>query len=49
MLSMNINTWMVMYGFQRYTIEHEAEDCLLVGFPSQKANPFREKSTCTLL
>nr|QJW39072.1 G protein gamma subunit 1 [Schistocerca gregaria] len=33
----------------RFIIDHEQEDCLLVGFSSQKANPFREKSSCTLL
>lgn len=33
----------------KFISEHEQEDCLLVGFSSQKANPFREKSSCTLL
>ncbi|GAB0099927.1 Guanine nucleotide-binding protein subunit gamma-1 [Sergentomyia squamirostris] len=33
----------------KYVTEHEQEDCLLVGFSSQKVNPFREKSSCTLL
>ncbi|XP_075226568.1 guanine nucleotide-binding protein subunit gamma-1-like [Lycorma delicatula] len=33
----------------KFINEHEQEDCLLVGFSSQKANPFREKSSCTLL
>lgn len=33
----------------RYINEHEQEDCLLVGFSSQKVNPFREKSSCTVL
>lgn len=33
----------------KFITEHEQEDCLLVGFSSQKANPFREKSSCTLL
>lgn len=33
----------------KFIAEHEQEDCLLVGFSSQKANPFREKSSCTLL
>lgn len=33
----------------RYISEHEQEDCLLVGFSSQKVNPFREKSSCTVL
>ncbi|XP_064115883.1 guanine nucleotide-binding protein subunit gamma-1-like isoform X4 [Macrobrachium nipponense] len=34
---------------KRYISEHEADDYLLVGFSSQKANPFREKSSCTVL
>lgn len=33
----------------KYITEHEQEDCLLVGFSSQRINPFREKSSCTLL
>jgi len=33
----------------KYITEHEQEDCLLVGFSSQKSNPFREKSTCVVL
>jgi len=33
----------------KYITEHEQEDCLLVGFSSQKSNPFREKSTCLIL
>lgn len=33
----------------KYVNEHEQEDCLLVGFSSQKVNPFREKSTCSIL
>lgn len=33
----------------KFISEHEQEDCLLVGFSSQKANPFREKSSCTVL
>lgn len=33
----------------KYVTEHEQEDCLLVGFSSQKSNPFREKSSCTIL
>ena len=33
---------------QRFIHDHEQEDCLLVGFHSQKANPFREKSSCLL-
>ncbi|GAB6030806.1 Guanine nucleotide-binding protein subunit gamma-1 [Chamberlinius hualienensis] len=34
---------------KRYVQEHEQEDYLLVGFHSQKANPFREKSSCQIL
>ncbi|KAH7638637.1 guanine nucleotide-binding protein subunit gamma-1-like [Dermatophagoides farinae] len=34
---------------KKYVLEHATEDCLLVGFHSQKANPFREKSSCVLL
>ena len=33
----------------KYVVEHEQEDCLLVGFSSQKSNPFREKSSCIVL
>lgn len=33
----------------KYVTDHEQEDCLLVGFSSQKVNPFREKSSCTVL
>ncbi|OTF74691.1 guanine nucleotide-binding protein subunit gamma-1-like protein [Euroglyphus maynei] len=34
---------------KKYVLEHASEDYLLVGFHSQKANPFREKSSCVLL
>jgi len=34
---------------KKYILEHKHEDYLLVGFPSQKINPFREKSSCALL
>lgn len=33
----------------KYITEHEQDDCLLVGFSSQRVNPFREKAPCTLL
>lgn len=33
----------------KYVTEHEPEDCLLVGFSSQKVNPFREKSSCQII
>ncbi|KAH7970155.1 hypothetical protein HPB49_000185 [Dermacentor silvarum] len=34
---------------KKYIQDHESDDYLLVGFHSQKANPFREKSSCSLL
>ncbi|KAJ6224105.1 hypothetical protein RDWZM_002650 [Blomia tropicalis] len=34
---------------KKYVVEHESEDFLLVGFHSQKANPFREKNPCVLI
>lgn len=33
----------------KFISDHEQEDCLVVGFSSEKANPFREKSSCILL
>ncbi|XP_050665943.1 guanine nucleotide-binding protein subunit gamma-1-like [Leptidea sinapis] len=33
----------------RFKSEHHQEDCLLVGFTNQKVNPFREKSSWTVL
>ncbi|KAF9423530.1 hypothetical protein HW555_001085 [Spodoptera exigua] len=39
----------VVSDIVKYINEHEQEDCLLVGFSSQKVNPFREKSSCTVL
>ncbi|XP_067627540.1 guanine nucleotide-binding protein subunit gamma-1 [Eurosta solidaginis] len=33
----------------KYVLDHENEDCLLNGFASQKVNPFREKSSCSIL
>lgn len=38
-----------LVDIMKYITEHEQEDCLLVGFSSQKTNPFREKSSCILL
>ncbi|KAF2367546.1 G-protein gamma-like domain [Trinorchestia longiramus] len=32
-----------------YVTAHQDEDCLLVGFTSQKANPYREKSSCDII
>ncbi|KAH7935825.1 hypothetical protein HPB52_014142 [Rhipicephalus sanguineus] len=34
---------------KKYIQDHESDDYLLVGFHSQKANPFREKSSCSVL
>jgi len=44
-----ISVSQAVLDIMKYINEHEQEDCLLVGFSSQKANPFREKSSCTLL
>lgn len=44
-----ISVSQAVLDIMKYINEHEHEDCLLVGFSSQKANPFREKSSCTLL
>lgn len=44
-----ISVSQAVLDIMKYIHEHEQEDCLLVGFSSQKANPFREKSSCTLL
>lgn len=33
----------------KYITEHEQDDCLLVGFSSQRVNPFREKTPCNIL
>ncbi|XP_076253967.1 guanine nucleotide-binding protein subunit gamma-1 [Rhynchophorus ferrugineus] len=33
----------------KYITEHEQDDCLLVGFSSQRVNPFREKTPCSVL
>lgn len=33
----------------KYVVEHAPEDCLLMGFSSQKVNPFREKSSCNII
>jgi len=34
---------------KKYVGEHRNEDCLLVGFQPRNPNPFRERSSCTLL
>ncbi|XP_025829050.1 guanine nucleotide-binding protein subunit gamma-1 [Agrilus planipennis] len=33
----------------KYIQEHEQDDCLVVGFSNQRVNPFREKSSCTVV
>nr|CAH0108303.1 unnamed protein product [Daphnia galeata] len=33
----------------KYVNDHQQDDCLMIGFSSQKANPFREKSSCSVL
>ncbi len=33
----------------RYITDHQANDVLVVGFPSPKDNPFRDKQPCSLL
>lgn len=33
----------------KYVTENEQDDCLLVGFSSQRVNPYREKAPCTVL
>lgn len=35
--------------FQRYMDDHNAEDYLLTGFHGKNQNPFREKSSCSVL
>ncbi|KAG1650803.1 Guanine nucleotide-binding protein subunit gamma-1 [Nymphon striatum] len=42
-----INVSVAIIALKKYCDEHENEDYLLVGFNPQKANPFREKSSCT--
>ncbi|KAB7494668.1 Guanine nucleotide-binding protein subunit gamma-1 [Armadillidium nasatum] len=39
----------VIDDIKQYILHHQHEDCLIVGFSSQKANPFREKSVCEIL
>lgn len=38
-----------VHDILKYIQEHENEDCLLKGFSSQKANPFREKGGCEII
>jgi len=44
-----INVSQAVEDIKKYIGDHEQEDYLLIGFSSQKANPFREKSSCTLI
>jgi len=44
-----INISAAIEDIKKFITDHEQEDYLLVGFPSQKANPFREKSSCSLI
>lgn len=43
--------WLLIlsFYFQKYVSDHQQDDCLMIGFSSQKANPFREKSSCSVL
>lgn len=34
---------------QRYVMDKQSEDYLLIGFANNKQNPYREKSSCELL
>ncbi len=36
-------------SFQRYMAEHAQEDYLLTGFHGKNQNPFREKSSCSVI
>jgi len=44
-----INVSQAVEDIKKYMSEQEQEDYLLVGFSSQKANPWREKSSCTVI
>ena len=33
----------------RYITDHQSTDALLIGFPSPKDNPYREKAQCSLI
>ncbi|CAL4068009.1 unnamed protein product [Meganyctiphanes norvegica] len=39
----------VVEEIKQFIEAHEQEDYLLIGFTSQKANPFREKSSCDII
>merc|ERR1712141_360671 len=44
-----VNVSQAIEDIKKYISDHESEDYLLVGFPSQKSNPFREKSSCNVI
>ncbi|XP_023344586.1 guanine nucleotide-binding protein subunit gamma-1 isoform X2 [Eurytemora carolleeae] len=44
-----INVSQAAEDIKRFVNQHQPEDFLLMGFPSVKSNPFREKSSCTAL
>lgn len=44
-----INVSQAIQDIIKYINEHQHEDCLLVGFSSQKSNPFKEKNSCMIL
>merc|ERR1712156_565470 len=44
-----INVSQAIEDIKKFISDHENGDYLLVGFPSQKSNPFREKSSCSVL
>lgn len=44
-----ISVSQAVQDIMKFISDHEQEDCLVVGFSSEKANPFREKSSCILL
>ncbi|GIX69393.1 hypothetical protein CDAR_427661 [Caerostris darwini] len=44
-----INVSEAVEDMKKYVQEHENEDFILIGFHSQKANPFREKNSCNIL
>ena len=53
LLIFSTKVWKKKYFFllslQKFISDRETDDYLLVGFPSQKTNPFREKSSCLVL
>jgi hypothetical protein len=44
-----VNVSQAVDDLKKYVHDHENDDFLLVGFHSQKANPFREKGNCSIL